>query len=327
MTRNKNSYQNILDNLTTHLNSVGQHFQSNAWFGLVKGGMVFPTQPLQVIIRTQQKQTHNSHPLKNITATTRSIISTDGWRAFMRGVTPAATKESFKYLTYKGPLLTGAPDIVSAYWPLQSGILPSRVDSGLKVAAAGVFAGMADTAFGGMLEGWATFRATSNGDQAGAKFKNEFKGKSPSDVLRRLYKGAGAATIKGSVAFTTFFGISPYVKTFFNQVYGVESKPTWYGQLSAALLTGGAVALTSSPFDIAKTISQMPNPSNKSTYDVVKRNFTTHGYKGLTAGLGAKAVMVAMGWSVNFFFVEGIKQRMNQVEEISETPQPTGARN
>ena len=81
--------------------------------------------------------------------------------------------------------------------------------------------------------------------------------------------------VKGAVGFTTYFSVAQPCKKLMVDLFEVKNQQAlpWYGKLSSAILLGGAVALTSSPFDIGKTQSQMPNPSNFPILKALRNNF------------------------------------------------------
>tara|TARA_R110000868_G_scaffold15698_16_gene71666 strand:- start:471 stop:1286 length:816 start_codon:yes stop_codon:yes gene_type:complete len=236
--------------------------------------------------------------------------------ALYRGVMPAMTKEFLKSVVYKGVLITGAPSLAAAAIPdyVQESI-PSYQYHFIKAVIAGSIAGVGDVAFGGAFESWATFSATAQGANSKASFFNQVsEGKTVLDKVGKLYQGAVPSMVKGTVAFSTFFYTATPIKSavagYFNNEPG--AKTPWYGTLLAAVLSGGAVALTSSPFDIAKTQAQMPNASKKSLGQALKSNFQSYGWRGLTAGLPLKTCMVAAGWSIAFFATQRDEKVVNE---------------
>lgn len=285
--------------------TILEKLQTNLKLALTKGLMVFPTQPIQVIIRAQQKDLHSQNPqfISGFNAARDIYRYEKSFYPLFKGAKEGALKEFGKNLIYKAALITGAPGIADYFFA--STLSPLTTPSQYHIARsllAGTIAGIADTAFGGVFEGWATFRATSQGVHAKASFWSEVAAeKTYYDKFKRMYKGGLAATLKGSVAFSTYFGLNGQIKNAVIAYYNVKKFDDlpWHGNLSAAVLSGSSVAITSAPFDLAKTLYQMPNSSNQPIHKIFFDNYQKYGLKSLTPGIWWKIFMVVAGWGVN----------------------------
>jgi hypothetical protein len=267
-----------------------------------------PTQPFHVVMRNQQAALAKNSEFVSGLKMTRQIAKSGGKNGiaiepFFRGVGPGAAKEFFKCVAYKGVFIMGAPGLADRL--LSQTSLPEHVSANqyhiVRSVMAGVIAGSADTVFGGPLEAWATHSATAQGTHAKANYFNEVRSAKWVDKVKSAYRGAGPATVKGGVAFTTYFLTGPPIKAQIKKIFGIENMhdASWSVKLLSAVCSGGAVAFTSAPFDIAKTQAQMPNANKTSTLNSLQRNFRLFGMKGLTAGLPLKVGMVVMGWAIN----------------------------
>ncbi len=286
---------------------------NNGPLALAKAGLIPPTQPLQVVMRTQQAALRGNNNLLSMMATMRYLYQQEGLRAFFKGVTPATAKEGGKYLLYKGPLLSKAPQLVESALPKEFETLPLALQGPIKAVLAGAFSAGCDTLLGGGLEAYATYRSTSQGSLAQASFSAELAAiRGLHRKVARIYQGAVPATAKGTLAFATFFGAAGPIKKAVKRAYNIteEGPPPVYVTGTAAIATGSLVASTASPLDIVKTLKQMPNGSNKGLRELLVENVSKHGIKGLTAGLGTKALLITFGWSVNFFVLNhfGLKK-------------------
>ncbi len=294
--------------------------------GTVKAISVLPTQWMQVAMRYQQTALV-SNAVPRLLSTRQAFMelwnhqSTPQGRlaTFFKGTQPAMMKEFFKNFAYKGVLIEGAPRLADSMIPtVVKEALSTQQNNTIKSLIAGTIAAAGDVFFGGTIEAYATYRAAAQGENSGASFKKDLqKHKSPLAKLSFLYRGAVPSTFKGTVAFSTFFYTSQPIKNAVNQFYDVpkNGKSPWYASLTAATLSGVAVAMTSSPFDIAKTQAQMPNSKNKSLSEALTYNFKNYGVRGLTAGLTLKSVMAVVGWGLAF----AVTQR-DKVEAPSASP-------
>jgi hypothetical protein len=289
------------------------YLKANAILSVSKTAMVFATQPLQVIMRMQQGSLANKtnpqylsalNAVKKIVKGNHAPASvTSVSSLFVKGAGVGALKELLKNGIYKGALITGAPGLADkALAPLNLADITSPAQYQIiRSLAAGTIAGCADVVLGGPLEAWATYLSTSQGEHAKANYWQEVQAqKTYSAKVQRIYIGAAATAVKGSIAAATLFITKAPINAWVVQAYDVQDpkKMPWLPTLTSALLSGGAVALTSSPFDIIKTQSQMPNPSQKSVLAGLASNFTTYGIRGVTAGLPLKFVMITMGWAL-----------------------------
>lgn len=286
--------------------------EANAKLAISKAVAVLPTQPFQVMMRVQQgalvskeKPQFLSIPeaAKKIYQENHKKNSTHALRPFFRGTTQAVSKEALKNGVYKGALITGAPDLANNALAATgfSDLNSPAFHHVLKPIVAGTIAGTSDVLLGGVLESWATYRATSHGVHANASFWQEVRAEhSIMGQLNRAYSGAGPSLIKNNIAFTTYFMTTNPIKNGVSNFYNIQDQKhiPWYAKLTTALLAGGAVAISSSPFDIIKTQSQMPNPSKKPVGEALLSNWKTYGLKGVTAGLPLKFGMITMGWSI-----------------------------
>jgi hypothetical protein len=279
--------------------------EANFKLAAAKALMVLPTQPAQVVIRKQQGDLASiTNPQFSSAVKAAKLIyqSENSVAPFFRGAGTGFTKELAKNGIYKGAFITGAPDLADKLLPqsLSAITSPSQYHV-VKSIFAGIIAASGDTIFGGFLESWATFRATSQGQYAKASYWGEVASEqSIYDKLKRMYRGGGATTVKGTIAFSTYFAATTPIKNAVIQMYGVQNayQLPWHGSILAAILSGGTVALVSSPFDIIKTQYQMPNPSHKSVMQALASNYQTFGIRGITAGLPLKFVMITMGWAI-----------------------------
>ena len=248
-------------------------------------------------------------------------ISKTGSSAFFRGTTSAATKEFIKNVWYKGILITQAPNY--AHSALSSVGLPAMLTTNqyhfIQSVTAGIFAGTSDFLLGGAFEARATFRATSQGENANARFWTGTE-KNIISMIKRCYQGAMPSIIKNSLAFSTSFYISGPIEKSIRNLYGLDDKQKmcWHAKFLACILTGFGVAITSSPFDILKTQSQMPNPNNKKLFEAMRDNYHKYGLHSLTAGLHLKFLMVITGWGMNELIKQREKERAQAIEEFSE---------
>ena len=307
----------LYSSVSSNVNRVVNTFKDSGDLALVKAGMVFATQPLQVILRDQQKAVKNNESPKGMMGTSNKLFSQGGVGSFFRGSLPAATKEFIKYQTYKTPLLKGAPAIIDNALPTSFYHFPYYSWQPIKVIMAGAFAGISDTVLGGGLEAYATYRATSQGELSKASFKQELVS-IPTTLgkLQRIYKGAVPATVKSTVAFSLFFGVSAPLNQQVNNYFPVEEghSPVFV-QALAAIGTGVIVAAASSPFDIAKTLAQMPAAKTEGLPKVMFDIYQHKGIRGFGAGLGTKAFMVGLGWSANSFFVQDLSKQQKPISD------------
>jgi hypothetical protein len=182
---------------------------------------------------------------------------------------------------------------------------------------AGAMAAATDVIVGGALESWATQSATSHGKNANASYLRDVQQEPTlAGKIRRAYRGFGPALGKSGVAFTTMYAANDSIKTGVASFYGIQiNEKPWYATLTAATLSGSAVALTSSVPDIAKTWSQMPNPTQQNLMSAIAANYRTYGLKGMFAGVPVKSVMAMFGWGLTYIVTQSDVQRP--------TPSPT----
>lgn len=277
----------------------------------LKAGIIFPTQPLQVIMRHQQAILRSETP-RTLTAfnAAREIRTQGGYLSFFKGGTAGMGKEVAKNATYKGALINGAPELASKILPNSLDTLSPTTYRISQAVVAGQIAAISDVVFGGIPEAYATFRATSQGAYSNASFFDGLM--QERGVLAKvasMYRGFLPALAKGSVAFTTFFGAQYPIKRAACRLFGIEhdmDKP-WYVTALTAVGTGAAVAATSSPFDIVKTQAQMPGGDiHTQLWRALQQNYRVHGINGIAAGLPIKAAMITIGWGMSFLAMHSI---------------------
>jgi|GEM_PF-6642191 len=297
-----------LNNLTT-----ADRIQANMSLATLKAASIVPTQWAQVIMRWQQAamgSKTNPRALSAVEAareiyygTQANPILNRSLKRFFNGSIAGSWKEFLKNGLYKGIFITEAP--LHADTLLRSMNIPDYLSPNqyliMKSFLAGTGAAVMDTAISGPLEGWATFRATSQGTDVTASFwKEVFAKKTLPEMTSRAYQGGGAAIAKGSASFSTFFLAADGVKTRVAQALDIPDKKDmpWYASISSALITGGFVAFVSSAFDVRKTQRQMPNAVNNSMYQSFMNDYKRFGLKGPLAGLPLKFLMIALGWGI-----------------------------
>ncbi len=326
---------------------------ANLELGFWKATMVLPTQPLQVIMRAQQAALASKTNPRALTAfqafaeiakqnSGNATVAKRSWRSilqpFFKGGAIGAAKEGLKNTTYKAPLITGAPNLADKILaptqakkklsPLQYHVLNSFVSGGVAASV--------DVGLGGALEAWATFLSTAQGKDAKASFVQEVK-EAPrlTAKLQLLYRGFIPATVKSSVAFTTFFISAEPIKTGVRQLYGLKEheRMSWGAMLLSAFASGTLVALTSSPADIAKTQSQMPNSKGRKLIPALKANYKTYGLVGMTAGMPLKCLLIITGWGLNFVITQrekpseqGMFKQQKPVDKPKNDSSPTQRR-
>lgn len=227
-------------------------YKANFILALGKSLLVFPTQPLQVIMRHQQGSLASDPPrVLSLTESHNEIRFNQPMSALFKGVKLGAAKELAKNCIYKGALITGAPHLAESVLPKSPKNYTSDVQYHLvKCILAGCIASVSDAILGGSIDRIATFQSTSQGKKADASFSKEFKQKN--SVLGKvsfLYKGFFANSSKGAFAFSTMFYLSQPIRhwtaSFYN--HSLEDKAPWYSSGTAAILGGIAVAIVSSP--------------------------------------------------------------------------------
>ena len=269
-----------------------------------KMAAILPTQPIHVVIRQQQAALASKDNPRVLSALKayREIRSGQPFTSLFKGTAPGIVQSGLKNLIYKGALIKGAPDLADR-------LLPCYLHNNtryhyIKSFSAGCIAAFSDTVFSGAFESYATYLSTSHGEHANASFLGELQKESNAfGKVRRAYQGFIPTTVKSTVASTTFFATTAYVQTITNTMYGLSptEKMPWYATATSSVLSGLGVALTSSPFDIIKTHSQMPGATGGTVLGGLANNFKIHGLAGVTAGLPAKVLMITIGWGLTFF--------------------------
>eukprot|EP00592_Proboscia_alata_P000199 CAMPEP_0194373876 /NCGR_PEP_ID=MMETSP0174-20130528/22280_1 /TAXON_ID=216777 /ORGANISM="Proboscia alata, Strain PI-D3" /LENGTH=312 /DNA_ID=CAMNT_0039153155 /DNA_START=128 /DNA_END=1066 /DNA_ORIENTATION=- len=295
--------------------------QASLYLSITKALIVPATQPLQVVMRAQQTALSKSAPMSALNTYKSIARNAQGplMKSMFRGTAAAMTKEAIKNGTYKAVLFKGAPKLVSKYLSSPTTKSMGSVSQHLSIAFVGAnIAAFADTLLGGPFERYATYRVTSQGASENASFLAELKTRgSIQQQAKFVYKGSTALYLKTGIACFTLFAAAKPAQSFINSSIGL--KPGDEIPLAAsgitAFVTGAAVAVASSPFDIVKTIHQMPNTGGESsTMAVLKTNYTKFGLKGLSAGLPIKTVMVIIGWGA----VSAITQQSSTVPEYGQ---------
>ena len=296
--------------------------------GLLKGASAIPTQPLQVIMRRQQARMGSA---MNPALLNASQACKELWNlkdsagkpagkveTFFKGWRPGAVKEFGKSAIYKGYLIVGAPVIVkNALGDKLDGVFTPGQYHLTVCVMAGVLAGVGDTVCGGIPEALGTFRSTSHGELANAKFLEGMEVKSPLKAIAQLYRGFIPASLKGAFAFSTFYYTAAPIKARVNQYFGVDAHhpEPWTAKLTSAVISGFTVALISAPLDNVKTQKQMPGATKKSVMETLADNVKKHGPRSLVIGLPIKTLMVAMGWGIAHFVTQ--RDRGDKKESIS----------
>lgn len=304
----KQKVQSVIDYFKSNVD-----YKSNFLLALGKSLLVFPTQPLQVLMRHQQGSLASDPPrILSIQESYNEIRFKQPMQALFKGVRLSAAKELAKNGIYKATLISGAPDLAESILPERPKNYATEAQYNLvKCLVAGFIASVSDAILGGSIDRIATFQATSQGKKADANFSQELKQvNSVFGKVGFLYKGFAANSIKGSFAFTTMFYVSAPITHWSASIYkhSLEEKAPWYSSATSAILAGIAVAIVSSPWDIVKTQAQMPGSKDKGTCRALYDNYSRHGLRGVTAGLPAKTAMITIGWSLNSLFMQKTKE-------------------
>jgi hypothetical protein len=293
--------------------------KANLELAVYKVGAILPSQPLHVVMRHQQAALASDNPRSlSMIKAYREICSKRSLPSLLnplssplyKGFLPGLLKEGGKNLMYKGALIKGAPNLAESILPesLRYSTSPTQYKL-IKAVSAGVIASVSDATLGGVLENYATFRATSQGKYADASLYRELQlANGALSKMGVLYRGFIPTTIKGTAAFSTFFYLTHPIQKMTASLYGLSPKDAssvWYCMATSALFSGMSVAFTSSAFDIIKTQSQMPGSKEIGVFKALAHNFELHGLKGITAGLPAKIMMITVGWGLNFFATQG----------------------
>lgn len=275
--------------------------KTNVELAGLKAGAIYPTQPIQVIMRHQQKRLRTDKPsFLSMREAYHELAKKGSKFTFFKGAGLGVSKEVFKNIVYKGALIKGAPHLtdrilkntLSEYsFPTTYHVIQSII--------AGHIAGIGDAVFGCPLEFCATYAATSQHHSAQYTVLEKIKG----DGLSCLYQGFKPMLIKGIVSFSTLFLCTEPLEAWSRSLFSIEpslSTP-WYCTATSALGAGFFAALTSSGFDIVKTQAQMPDALQEGVIHALKNNVKIHGYKGVTTGLWAKLFMSTLGMGITFF--------------------------
>lgn len=264
----------------------------NPELGIKKSIAVPFTQPLHVMQKMQQTR------ILTIRQAYNEIHKTGKISSFFKGVIPGAGKEFFKNAFYKGAVIKYAPDM--ADWILPNSIAKNQYPLTHAILEGTISASL-DTIIAGPIDNYGTYLATSHGANSKASFGRELKAeKNFMNRLRIFYRGGIPATLKGSVAFTTFYATSQPIKNSVKQIFHLENQKEipLYATFLISTMAGASVALTSSVFDIAKTQAQMPKALNQSLFQKVSLNWQKHGIRGVTAGVTLKFIMATLGWGI-----------------------------
>lgn len=286
--------------------TLGEALTSNVKLALGKFLLVFPTQPMQVVMRHQQAalaETENSRVLSARQAATEIYKKNGSYAALMKGFGPAGGKEAFKSITYKGTCIAGAPKLSNKILSSFSAPLSPLQHHTIESIMAGSIAASADVVFGGGFEAWAVHSATAHGKNSKSFLEEVKSAGSLSKQLNRVYLGGCISFVKGQVAYTTYFISDKPIKNAVMQWYDVNetSKLPWDGKCVAALLSGASVASFSSIFDIVKTNKQKLNPTKETSKEALYNIYNKFGLKGATAGLPLKFLMITLGWGMTNF--------------------------
>jgi hypothetical protein len=304
--------------------------QANLQLAAAKVAAVLPTQPLHVVMRQQQAAlgSPNNPRVLSARAAYKEIRVGQPFTALYKGTTPALVKGGIKNLTYKGALIKGAPNLADKFLPdyIHNNTSPS-LHHFIKAFTAGGIAAFGDTSLAGVLETYATYLSTSHGEHAKASFLSEVQKESNVFYkVRRAYRGFTPTVVKESIAFTTFFALTDPIQRMTARLFGLsqKDKTPWYAMATSSMLCGLSVAVTSSPFDIIKTHSQMPGAKGTDVLTGLYNNFKTHGIGAATTGLPAKALMITIGWGLTFLATQGShekkKSRVKGAEENNSAP-------
>lgn len=297
-------------------------FKANFNLAGWKVAAILPTQPLHVVMRHQQAMLVSDSPrVLSFFAAFKEIRADKSFASFFKGTGPGVAKELGRNITYKGALIKGAPNLADSLLPdsLYKATSPTQYYL-IKAVFAGIIASASDTALGGWMESIATFRSTSHGKYANASFTSEIQQESSTlGKIRRLYRGFIPTAVKGTVAFSTFFVVTDPIQNFSATLFGLSPKDhtPWYVMATSSILCGFSVALTSSPFDIIKTQSQMPGAKGVNVVKALCNNYKIHGLGSVTAGLPAKTIMITIGWALNFFATQEPKEDREQHKETN----------
>lgn len=297
-----------------------QIWQTNFTLGFGKAFACLPTQPLQVVMRVQQR-TPNLSLINAIKLLYNQPESP--FKSFYKGIGPAGFKEFTKNFIYKGWLLQGSlrwSEQFLNYNHIDRLIAPDYYRC-VHIAFASLGAAGMDTLLGGAFDNWATYAATSVNEHSNKSFRQELKNQPTYKAwVQQLYRGAGPTFAKNMVMYCTMFSTKDSINNMTASFYGISSKEemTWYAMLTAAVLSGFTVGILSAPLDIIKTQTQMPGSKGLSLWNALSHNIKTYGLlKTLTAGLPAKVMMTTIGWGINFFVTQ---QALGLNSHTSHTP-------
>jgi hypothetical protein len=318
---------NVIENRST-FSRLKEYFDENIELANYKSAFVPLTQPLQVIMRGQQgalASKTNPRVLSAIDSAKEIYNTKKSYSSFFKGTTSAAGKEWVKCMVYKRPIIAKAPgyadDVLHSYL---SNILSPTSYNVAKALFAGFFiAAPADTLLGGPLEALTVFRATSQGEHAKASYWDEVRAQnSPLGMVKRIYRGGIAGTLKSGLAFSTYFAAEKPINNFVRDMFnlGPKDKLSLQASFMEAFLNGIAVAVVASAPDIAKTQLQMPKGSDETVFQAMRRNYSRFGVAGLTAGLPIKFTMVVMGWAITKFAIPTPTQGAAHSKEADSKP-------
>jgi hypothetical protein len=300
----------------------GSLLKTSLTLAVSKCFMVGFTQPIHVVMRMQQLGVKDGKSA-SMFETAKRLYSKQNLHSnstiriapFYKGFSAASSKEFGKYFTYKTSVIGVSPELAAKYFPSSLRHEDPTIQHLSIAAGAGVIASSADTAIGGPLERLATYRATSQGHNKNANFLTELKKHGNSmDKFKFIYQGSSASFLKTGVGFFTLFATSAPIQKSINNAFGLQpgDKIPLSASALTALSTGFAVALTSSPLDITKTLAQAPRSEHTGNpTSVVINNIKTMGLKAVTTGLPAKILMTVLGWGL----VNIVTQQTKKVPE------------
>ncbi len=270
-----------------------------------KLGIIFTTQPIQVVMRVQQNSLKEGRVFSIVKGFTHVVsqgqtpLSQLG--RLWSGTLPALGKEGFKYSTYKTPILSKTPDFfASTFSNSWTQSLSNETQHLTNSVGAAASASAVDTCLGGAFDRIAAFYALKQGDQANASFLKEMKSHgSLWNQFLFLNKGFIPTFTKTFLNLSVMYSVRGPLDQLLYQQHQLkpgDAIPTNV-DLMGALGTGSLAALISAPFDAIKAMAQAPGSKDTPLLRTLHSNIKHHGIVGSFAGLPLKVVLAAIGWS------------------------------
>ncbi len=276
-----------------------------ALYPFAKTAIIPFTQPIAKVATIQQKSTTSESGFLNFIKAAKKIYKASGLSGFFHGTTPTMTRELFKS-SYKAPLQIYAYDIATNM--VSEDVMASDL---LKGCVAGGIFGTADSLIAGPIDRYKTKvmtqdHKTSLWQYLQAIFSHAQTKQHASWVaLNELYRGLGVTAAKQSVVNSVFF-VTHDLANQAVKPYQEEHKKT--ALIFSTLVPGVAAAFVGAPLDVLKTLSQQHIGVNQGILALLNQVIKQSGFKGLMAGIPARCMLIASGYSLNAFVLNLIKE-------------------